>query len=294
MENATPCADAQASSAQSEQFPKDAWGFPLADLPEACLPLILSQMGPTDVCRLALINSTWAAAARSDHVWLCALARDLPPSLHLLAHTGLSPLQRYRAMCREGWMVDSGTHVSLVPAGALLKVQLSVVEKLSIIWGDHPQYWDLQARRENTPFPRVASLRLVCWFQIRGQTSVALPPGTYTLHWRMARNAATGPYDLPQLQWPAAPLISRIRQAGSNRTLEGRIDLARAGLEEPPDWTEFPAGSLTVDGGGGGGGAPASRDEHKVHLDVELKEVTDMGGKSGLLLDSLILRQVAR
>ncbi|KAG9158472.1 hypothetical protein Leryth_013199 [Lithospermum erythrorhizon] len=41
----------------------------LSDLPESCVALILSYLDPSDICKLALVNSTFRRASSADSVW---------------------------------------------------------------------------------------------------------------------------------------------------------------------------------------------------------------------------------
>ncbi|GAA0163469.1 hypothetical protein LIER_39604 [Lithospermum erythrorhizon] len=49
----------------------------LSDLPESCVALILSYLDPSDICKLALVNSTFRRASSADSVWEKRLCRPI-------------------------------------------------------------------------------------------------------------------------------------------------------------------------------------------------------------------------
>lgn len=138
----------------------------------------------------------------------------------------------------------------------------------------------------------MAGLREVCWFHTSGTIKCELPPGDYTLSWRLQyeRGLSARGWDRLPTEFSVSTTDGS-QKATSHRYLTNRLenasqqselgDLTAVRLVED-NWFEFDAGEITV------------ADEDKVtSLEFSMVETESGHWKSGIVLDGVVLRPSA-
>jgi hypothetical protein len=133
-------------------------------------------------------------------------------------------------------------------------------------------------------FPLVAELKSVCWFEAKGEIACTLPPGTYTLSWRILFLENFG-------GWTGQP-VHFIFSKNDGVDIESKCHMspgqsmpAVPGYNLPKirevadDWREFDVGGFVVE-----------RGEEMTLLKFQMLEITGGWWKSGLCLDGVVVQ----
>ncbi|KAH7440158.1 hypothetical protein KP509_04G094000 [Ceratopteris richardii] len=258
----------------------------LEGLPEDCLSLILSRTSPIDVCRLASVSRFFSVAARSNVTWLSLLPSDYADALRCYEARSyekpypLPDLRNRREVFR--WLSNAIILVSSYEGYFILKHTGGVCRVLSasamnIAWGDDCRFWRWNSSRSSI-FPSVAHLLADCWLEVTGKWSCTLPPGKYSVSWRLkVVNPQGGQRHF--LMW-LRPL--RFFLSHSGITLEKELDFLYLPSNAYEKWFEFEVGQIHVKGPG--------RNVVHVDLDFGFRELDCSFWKGGLYLDCLTNR----
>lgn len=311
----------------------------LTDLDPYSLSLILSFTSPADVCRLASVSKSFAETSLSNTVWKPFLPLGISDVLKksnclgdedsLINESLFDDLEnlKFRSVYRvlsQGLSINGGRQkVALDKTSGDFVFHLSVVENLSVVWGDHSNYWWMENGIPGATFTKTAHLLNVCWFQIGGRISCFLPMGKYSCSWRLARDSVHNALNvrrgrgLPLLALPgpgtargtlfrwnrnkADSKITRYREGDVTEATEVEIDVTSVAVSECArgEWSEVVVGEVTIGredvrAREDGRGREDGREGEAGFLDmgVELMEVKDGNWKSGLYVDSFVLRQL--
>ncbi|KAL2635668.1 hypothetical protein R1flu_007147 [Riccia fluitans] len=245
------------------------------DLPRDCIETIISYTSPRDVCRLTCLNRTFADAIHSDTVW-----GNLLPTDYALVYpqaAGLSSKREIVETLARGISLDHGLqrYVLLRRSGGACR--LLSVAAMTLASGDDSRFWRWDFSRSSCFF-RVAHLLAVCWLEVSGTWRCSLPPGTYSVIWRLkVANPEGGRFRF--LSWKK-PLCFVVTTA-DDQLLEKELDLGHVHLEVFEEWFEFEVGQVVVHGMG--------REAMQLDLCYSIKEQDCSYWKGGLLLDCLAL-----
>ncbi|CAH2045760.1 unnamed protein product [Thlaspi arvense] len=150
----------------------------LDTLPEDCISMVISHTTPRDACVVASVSKTIKSAAQSDLVW----ETFIPPEYASLVPRSLncsSKKEMYLSLADDSVLIDDGKKSFWVEKSSGKKCYMISAMDLTIIWGDSPAYWQWNTVPESK-FEKVAELRDVCWFEIRGKISCRmLSKGTH-------------------------------------------------------------------------------------------------------------------
>lgn len=134
----------------------------------------------------------------------------------------------------------------------------------------------------------MAYLEEVCWFHVTGDMTCLLPPGSYTISWRLQYDGS-----LRHSGWASVPteftlsLSDGSQSTTSHRYLDhqreiaarqnGLVDLTPVRMVD--NWLEYDAGEITVE-----------NEEKETKLTFGMMETQSGQWKSGVTLDGIVLR----
>ncbi|CAM6087891.1 unnamed protein product [Calypogeia fissa] len=259
----------------------------MGDLPESCIASILRLITPRDVARLACVSRIFRNASYSDSVWqtmlptfyedILAQAPDAPAST-------CSKKEIYDFLSTPV-LLENGTQDFWLDRATGGVCRSIGAKGLFVVWGDDQRYWSW-IEQEGSRFAKVAYLIRVCWLEVRGSMQCCLPPGTYTLSWRLSFSLGTnnfkgfnykpvkfsfeGPDHVP-VDFEKALTTNEIFQEGGLPPL-----WTRGGDKK---WVELDVGEFTVE-----------RGDSPVDIKFSMMQIEGGFWKGGLLLDSVLIR----
>ncbi|KAL3683782.1 hypothetical protein R1sor_001804 [Riccia sorocarpa] len=246
------------------------------DLPKDCIEAIISHTSPWDACRLACLNRTFADVVRSDTLW-----GNLLPSDYARVYPQATALGSNREIVEtlaRGIPLDHGLERYLLLRRSGGVCRLLSVAAMTIAWGDDSRFWRWDFSRSSC-FSRVAHLLAVCWLDVSGTWRCTLPPGTYSVVWRLkVANPQGGRFRF--LSWKK-PLRFVVTTA-HDQVLEKDLDLGQVHINVFEEWFEFEVGQIVVHGLG--------REAKQLDVVYSIEEHDCSYWKGGLLLDCLALR----
>ncbi|KAL4186683.1 hypothetical protein AMTRI_Chr09g35160 [Amborella trichopoda] len=267
----------------------------LSDLPQDCLCEILGRTPPSTICSAAATCRRLAAAARCEATWAILLSPlsspflSLPLSCRLLSLSlsspplslPLAPTKREIAhRLTHGVLVDGGKQLYKLSGrtGGFMAALSS--SAMNITWGGDSRFWRRESSRSSW-FGTVSRLLAVCWFEVRGNWTLWLPHGSYSLLWRIK---VLNPHGgrLRFLSWhKPINFWLCLREGREENELILREKLAMAELSPScyERWFEFKVGEFMV----------KSSDE-MVRLEFGVEELDCSFWKGGLLLDCVAVR----
>ncbi|KAE8680726.1 F-box protein PP2-A13 [Hibiscus syriacus] len=160
----------------------------LGDIPESCAALILAQLNPPEICKLARLNRSFRSASSADFIWESKLPSGYKFIVEkvLVADTSLRNLQKkelYARLCRPN-PFDGGTKEIRLDKNTG-GVCLSISSKALTITGiDDRRYWS-HISTEESRYSTVAYLQQTWWFEVDGELEFQFPAGTYSLFFRL-------------------------------------------------------------------------------------------------------------
>lgn len=260
----------------------------LGDLPEVCIAMILAFLSPRDVAKLACVCRSFRAASTYDAVW----ERILPPRFKdiLALDPAVDPAQFtsrreiFDRLCKplihaghtQGVWIDRKT------GGLCWSI---AARGLRIVWGDDLRYWEWLPD-QNSLFPEVARLKMVCWFEVTCEIELSLPPGAYTVTWRMLLSNLQGWHNEPahftftknddestECKCHIDPRPAVSSQPVSQFRLPAAIRVIETG------WTEYDVAEFSV-----------AKGEETCSLKFSFIAIHSGGWKSNLYLDGVDIR----
>uniref|UniRef100_M4E7R8 F-box domain-containing protein n=1 Tax=Brassica campestris TaxID=3711 RepID=M4E7R8_BRACM len=163
----------------------------LDTLPEDCISMVVSYTSPRDACVVASVSKTVKSAAESDLVWEKFLPQDysslVPRSVDFLCKKEI-----YMSLANDSVLIDDGKKSIWLEKGSGKKCYMLSAMDLNIAWIDRPLYWKWNTDPESK-FEKVAELRHVCCFRIRGKISCGmLSKGTHYLVYLVFKRTSGG------------------------------------------------------------------------------------------------------
>ncbi|XP_006291389.2 F-box protein PP2-B1 [Capsella rubella] len=147
-------------------------------LPEDCISKVISHTSPRDACVAASVSKAVKSAAQSDLVWETFLPMEYS-SLVPQPATHSSKKEIFISLAHDSVLSEDGKKSFWLDKTSGKKCYMLAAMDLTIIWGDSPAYWQWITVPESK-FEKVAELRNVCWFDIRGKISCRmLSEGTH-------------------------------------------------------------------------------------------------------------------
>nr|XP_023923943.1 F-box protein PP2-B10-like isoform X2 [Quercus suber]XP_023923944.1 F-box protein PP2-B10-like isoform X3 [Quercus suber] len=281
--------------------PPCACGVDISVLPEGCISDIVALTTPMDACRACAVSSIFRAAAESNAVWERFLPSDYQAIIAQSSSSDSlnfsSKKQLYLSLSDNPILIDDNKKSFFLDKLSGKKCYLLPARELTIAWGDDPHYWRWVSLPEsrslhNSMFPEVAELHLVFWFDINGKMSVSMlsPKTNYAAYLVYKLTEEAYGFDDP-------PPTASIGTSGAGEVYEQTVSLdlpiVEPGQEDQvvlpqqlhtsrpklrnDGWLEIELGQFFNKGG---------EDE----LQFGLKEVKDLWGKSGLIVEGIEVR----
>ncbi|KAK9292576.1 hypothetical protein L1049_020550 [Liquidambar formosana] len=255
-------------------------------LPEGCIANMLRLTSPPDASRLSLVSSIFRSAAESDDVWERFLPADYQTVI--ARSDGFSPAafaskkKLYFHHCNTPLLIDGGMKSFSLDKWSGKKCYMIAARSLTIIWGEHPSYWEWISLPESR-FEEVAQLREVCWLEICGNinTGMLSPDTTYGAYLVCKYANARG------LGGIADAFVGIIGGESCTQTvyLEPLLQAAVPGEGDGPypkqrgdGWFEIELGEYVHEGGG------------EEELEMSLREVKTLNWKHGLIIQGIEIR----
>ncbi|KAK2643922.1 hypothetical protein Ddye_019117 [Dipteronia dyeriana] len=145
-------------------------------LPEECISRIISFTSPRDACRSSVVSPTFKSAVESDAVWEKFLPSDYQQIISSSSSTtttlvSLSKKDLYFHLCDNPLLIDNGTLSFSLNKASGKKCYMVGARRLSIVWGEAPQYWTWTDQRSlpESRFAEVAELNFVWWLDVIGR-----------------------------------------------------------------------------------------------------------------------------
>ncbi|KAJ7516539.1 hypothetical protein O6H91_22G061800 [Diphasiastrum complanatum] len=158
---------------------------------------------------------------------------------------------------------------------------------LKIVWHDDPRYWEWR-HRHGSRFHEVAYLIEVCWFSVSGYLDCRMPPGAYTVSFRLQLNDESDGWSEMPVNFLLSTSDGQHSQSQRYLNLDGDEDLDEDQLElvdltsrrvVADDWMEYDVGEFTT----------MSIDE-PIQIQFSMKDTEGNHWKRGLFLDGVVIR----
>jgi hypothetical protein len=146
-------------------------------------------------------------------------------------------------------------------------------------------YWEMVPNHGTEFSNMIARLKAVCWFDVKGEVACSLPPGTYTVSWRVSLSA-----DASGWEYDAVNFTFSKKQNDTEDISRCKCYLTRSRspvvLTQPEPtiravgngWTEYDVGEFVVEG------------EGNFALKFAMVATSDDYWKTGLSLDGVVIR----
>ncbi|KAL8154274.1 hypothetical protein V2J09_012034 [Rumex salicifolius] len=260
----------------------------LGDIPQDCVTCVFLHLSPPEICNLARLNRAFHGAASSDAVW----ETKLPPNYQDLLD--LMPPDRYKNLTKKDIFallcypipLDDGNKLVWVDR-VTSKVCMSISAKAMTITGiEDRRYWNWIPAEESR-FQAVAYLQQIWWFEVSGTMSFSLPPGIYTVSFRLhlgrftkrlgrrfCNHEHTHGWDIKPVRFELT--TSDGQQASIDCYLDESEKDEMIGHHKRCPWIEYKAGEFIV-----------SNDQPATEVRFSMKQIDCTHSKGGLCLDSV-------
>lgn len=247
----------------------------LGDIPESCIAQVLAHLDPPEICRLARLNRAFRGASSADFIW----ETKLPPNYGFLVHKilkinrkhnhndnnndndndndddddddesfpkleGLTKKDIFARLSRHNYFDGGNKEIWLDKNTG--GVCLSISSKaLSITGIDDRRYWN-HIPSDESRFQTVAYLLQIWWFEVCGDLEFKLPPGTYTLFFRLQLGRSSKRFgrricNVDHIHgWDLRPVRFQLT------TSDGQHAESQCYLDNPGSWVMYPAGDFVV------------------------------------------------
>ncbi|XP_021895350.1 F-box protein PP2-A12 isoform X1 [Carica papaya] len=253
----------------------------LGDLPESCVALIIGNLDPPDICKLAKLNRAFRGASWADFVW----KTKLPSNYHILIQKLFGDFPRqldkreiYTMLCRVN-SIDGGTKQVWLDkrTGG---VCLSISSKGLLITGiDDRRYWN-HIPTEESRFSTIAFLQQIWWFEVGGEVEFPFPAGTYSVFFRLQLGRASRRFgrrvcNTEQVHgWDIKPVRFQLW------TSDGQYAASQCILNDPGKWMEYHVGDFVVENSSG---------STTTKIKFSMTQIDCTHTKGGLCLDSVVI-----
>ncbi|KAB2597632.1 F-box protein PP2-A13 [Pyrus ussuriensis x Pyrus communis] len=222
----------------------------LGDIPESCVALILIQMDPPEICKLARLNRAFRGASLADFIW----ESKLPPNYRFIVDRVFDESTKskisgkrdtYARLCRSN-SFDDGTKVIWLDkhkGGICLSISSKA---LSITGIDDRRYWNFIANDESR-FQTVAYLQQIWWFEVNGEFEFQFPLGKYGLFFRLHLGRSLKRLGRRVCNsehvhgWDIKPVRFELSTSNGHRAV------SQCYLDNPGNWINYHVGDFVVD-----------------------------------------------
>lgn len=258
----------------------------LGDLPESCVAMVLMNLDPKDICRLAKLNRAFHGASSADFVWESKLPSNYHQILDKISddddddhHVPVNLCKKdiYASLCRFN-SIDDGTKKVWLDKNTGGMCMAISAKGLSITGIDDRRYWNHIPTEESSRFSTVAYLQQIWWFEINGEVEFPFPEGTYSVFFRVQLGRAVKKFgrrvcNTEQIHgWDIKPVHFQLS------TSEGQRTVSQCFLEGPGKWLHYHVGDFVVEN---------SRGPTRVKFSMTQIDCTHT--KGGLCLDSVAI-----
>ncbi|XP_078447941.1 F-box protein PP2-A13-like [Wolffia australiana] len=254
----------------------------LGNLPEDCAALVLMNLDPPEICKLARLNRAFRGAASADFVWESKLPRNYPHLLEKIRGgeagrtTARSKKEIYARLSKPN-PFDGGAKVFWLhkhKGGVCLPVS---AKALAITGIDDRRYWS-HIPTEESRFQTVAYLQQTWWFEVDGEIEFWLPPGEYSLFFRLhlgrpGKSFGRRVWSSEHVHgWDVKPVQFQLETSAGQRAQR------QCFLEEAGSWVHYEVGSFSV----------ASWDK-PTRVKFSMMQIDCTHTKGGLCVDSAVI-----
>lgn len=253
----------------------------LGDLPESCVAMVLMNLEPKDICKLAKLNRAFNGASSADFVWESKLPSNYHQIIGKIFGNDNFPVNSckkdiYASLCRFNSMDDGTKKVWLDKSTGAMCMAISA-KGLSITGIDDRRYWK-HIPTDESRFSMVAYLQQIWWFEINGEVEFSFPEGTYSVFFRVQLGRPFKRFgrrlcDTEQIHgWNVKPVQFQLS------TLEGQRTVTQCFLERPGKWFHYHAGDFVVEN---------SKEPTRVKFSMTQIDCTHT--KGGVCFDSVVI-----
>ncbi|KAH7855493.1 hypothetical protein Vadar_025535 [Vaccinium darrowii] len=252
----------------------------LGEIPECCVALVLINLDPPEICKLARVNRAFRQASLADFVWESKLPANYPSLVNKFFTENfpesLSKRDIYARLCRPT-SFDGGTkEVWMEKRSGGICVSFSW-KGMKITGIDDRRYWN-HIPTDESRFHTIAYLQQIWWLEVGGDMDFEFPSGTYSLYFRLQLGKCTRRHgrrvcDLDQIHgWDIKPV--RFQFSTSN----GHRASTQCYLNDPGKWVHYHVGDFTVE-----------RPAMTTKIKFSMKQIDCTHTKGGLCLDSVLI-----
>lgn len=222
----------------------------LGDLPESCVAMVLMNMDPPEICKLARLNRAFRGASSADFIW----ESKLPPNYRFIVDRVFDETTKlkisgkrdiYARLCRSK-SFDGGTKeiwLDKNKGGICLSISSKA---LSITGIDDRRYWNFIAIDESR-FQTVAYLQQTWWFEVSGEFEFQFPLGKYSLFFRLHLGRSSKRLGRRVCNsehvhgWNKKPVRFELSTSNGHRAV------SQCYLDNPGNWVDYHVGDFVVD-----------------------------------------------
>uniref|UniRef100_A0A1J3HSI0 F-box protein PP2-A15 n=1 Tax=Noccaea caerulescens TaxID=107243 RepID=A0A1J3HSI0_NOCCA len=268
-------------------------GPSLGDIPESCVACVFTYLTPPEICNLAGLNRSFRGAASSDSVW----ETKLPPNYQDLLD--LLPPERYHGLTKKDIFAVLSRPIPFDDGNKELwidrvtgRVCMAISARGMAITGiEDRRYWNWITTDESR-FQVVAYLQQIWWFEVDGTVKFHLPPGMYSLSFRIRIGRFTKRLGRRVCNfehthgWELKPVrFSLTTSDGQEASCEYYLDdLKREealGQHKRGCWSEYKVGEFVVTGS-----------EPLTEIQWSMKQIDCTHSKGGLCVDSVFINPI--
>ncbi|KAL9266753.1 F-box protein PP2-A12-like protein [Drosera capensis] len=254
----------------------------LGELPESCVAMVLMNLEPTEICKLAGLNRAFRGAASADFVW----EKKLPGNYQRLIErvfderndNGKNMCKRdvYALLCGCN-SIDDGTKqvwLDVNTGGMCLAIS---AKGLTITGIDDRRYWN-HIPSDESRFSTVAYLQQIWWFEVIGEVEFPFPAGTYSVFFRLQSGRTFKWFGRRQCNtehvhgWDKKPVHFLLS------TSDGQKAVSQCFIKEPGKWINYHVGNFVV------------KNSYEImKLKFSMTQIDCTHTKGGLCVDSVMI-----
>ncbi|KAK9698626.1 hypothetical protein RND81_08G118800 [Saponaria officinalis] len=261
----------------------------LGDLPESCVAMILVNLDPQDICKMAKLNKAFYRASSADFIWESKLPANYQQIIKKIFVNDtnddddydkypdyLCKRDVYASLSRFNSLDNDAKKVWLDKSTGGICMAISAKE-LSITGIDDRRYWR-QIPTDESKFSTVAYLQQIWWFEVDGEVEFPFPEGTYSVFFRLQLGKTYTKFgrrlcNTEQIHgWDIKPVHFQLS------TSEGQRTVSQCFLETPGKWLHYHLGDFVV--------KDSSR---ATRVKFSMTQIDCTHTKGGLCVDSVVI-----
>ncbi|KAK9716512.1 hypothetical protein RND81_06G238300 [Saponaria officinalis] len=261
----------------------------LGDLPESCVAMVLMNLDPQDICKMAKLNKAFHGASSADFVWESKLPsnyQQIVTKINLKDDNHVDdddkfPVFRckkdiYATLSKFNSIDDCSKKVWLDKSTGGICMAISS-KCLSITGIDDRRYWT-QIHTDESKFSTVAYLQQIWWFEVNGEVEFPFPEGTYSVFFRLQLGKAYKKFgrrlcNTEQIHgWDMKPVHFQLS------TSEGERTVSQCYLEGPGTWLHYHVGDFVV-----------GNSKEPTRVKFSMTQIDCTHTKGGLCVDSVVI-----